>query len=88
MILHEHTFRYQDAEDLICQLDALLTKLLKRPKLTKYHIVRARYPHLSGPAFTMRLRRFKGEYPHEMGPCGRKTLKLFVTPALDMHLRK
>lgn len=86
--MHEHTFRYADKEDFVRQLDAMRAKLTDALEMTPYYIVRARYPHLSETAFTMRLRRFKGEFPREMGKCGRKTLKLFVTPALDAYLRK
>jgi hypothetical protein len=89
--MHVHTFRYRDQDDLIRQLDALLTKLLASPKLTAYATIRARYPHLKPSAFTMRLRRFEkagGFFPRKMGPCGRKTLKMFVPPALDCYLRK
>lgn len=91
MKLLEHTFRYRDQEDLIRQLDALLTKLLERPKLTDYAVVRARYPHLSASAYTMRLRRFLkagGYFPHEMGHRNRKIVALHVTPALDSVLRR
>lgn len=91
MKLHEHRFRYRDTEDLIRQLDALLTKLLERPKLTDYATMRARYPHLNPSAFTMRLRRFEragGFFPRQMGDRSRKIAALFVTPALDAHLRK
>lgn len=87
-LMHSHTLSYLDTEDLISQLDTLLAKLRSRPVLTAYHIVRARYPHLSGPAFTMRLKRFEGEYPKEMSPTGTRTVKLFVTQELDEYLRK
>lgn len=89
--MNSHTLSYRDQDDLICQLDALLTKLLSRPKLTAYAQVRKRYPHLKPSAFSMRLQRFTkagGFIPRKMGPCGRKTLKMFVPPALDMFLRK
>lgn len=86
--MHEHTFRYTDQADFVRQLDAMRIRLTEPPELTPYRIVRERYPHLSTSAFSMRLKRFKGEYPHEMGKCGRKTTKLFVTPALDAHLRQ
>lgn len=89
--MNAHTFTYRNQEDLILQLDALLTKLLKQPALTKYAKIRARYPHLKPTAFTMRLRRFReagGYFPNQLGDRGRKIKALFVTPALDLYLRK
>jgi len=91
MKLLEHTLRYRDTEDLIRQVDALLVKLLERPKLTEYAKVRARYPHLTPSAYTMRLKRHLksgGYFPHEMGHKGRKIVALHVTPALDSVLRR
>lgn len=91
MRLLEHTLHYRDQEDLIRQLDALLTKLLERPKLTEYAVVRARYPHLSPSAYCMRIKRFLrcgGFFPHEMGHRNRKIVALHVTPALDSVLRR
>lgn len=91
MKLLEHTLRYRDTEDLIRQLDSLLTKLLERPKLTAYAVVRKRYPHLTASAYTMRLKRFLkrgGFFPHEMGCRNRKIVALHVTPALDSVLRR
>lgn len=89
--IHQHTFRYRDNEDLIRQLDSLLTRLLERPKLTPYAVIRARYPHLKPSAFTMRLRRFEragGFIPKQMGDRSRKIAALHVTPALDCVLRR
>lgn len=86
-----HTFRYRDEEDLMRQMDSLLARLLERPKLTRYAIIRARYPHLKPSAFTMRLRRFEragGYFPKRLGYRGRRIEAMFVTPALDQHLRR
>lgn len=90
-MIHTHTFRYRDQEDLTRQVDALLAKLLERPALTAYATIKARYPHLTPSAFTMRLRRFErggGYFPRRFHARGRKIEALFVTPALDAHLRK
>lgn len=85
----EHVLKYSSTEDLITQIDQLLTKLLGGASaMEDYDVVRARYPHLSGPAFTMRLKRFTKEYPREMSPTGKRTVKLFVTRELHEHLRK
>lgn len=82
-----HTFYYEDAEDFITQMDTLLTKL-RYTRMTPYQDVRLRYPQLSATAFYNRLNRFRGEYPRQMSPSGKRTEKLFVTSELDAHLRK
>lgn len=85
--MHEHTFRYADAEDFMAQMETLLTTL-RYTRMTPFADVRKRYSNLSDGAFYTRLARFKGEYPREMSPTGTRTVKLFVTPELDAHLRK
>lgn len=82
-----HTFHYEDTEDLITQMDTLLTKL-RYTRMTPFQDVRMRYPQLSATAFYNRLNRFRGEYPRQMSPGGRRTEKLFVTPELHEHLSK
>lgn len=87
---HSHTFNYQDKQDLIRQLDAMLQKLLDN-EMEDYVKVRARYPEHGAPAFTMRLKRFEragGQFPKVMGLKGKRILRLCVTPALDAWLRK
>jgi hypothetical protein len=82
-----HTFYYKDQADLIAQLDAMLTKLLSGASaMEPYAVVRARYPHLTSPAFCNRLKRFKGEFPQEFGGSGRRIVRLFVTRELDAYL--
>jgi hypothetical protein len=85
----EHTFRYTDKADFIRQLDEMLTKLFSGwSQLRPYDEVRAAYPHLSPVAFSMRLNRFKGEFPKKMGPSGKRTISLYVTRELHDHLQK
>lgn len=86
----QHTFHYDDEEDLIRQLDELLRKLLIS-KMEPYEKVRARYPEHTAPGFTMRLKRFEragGQFPKVMGAKGKRILRMVVTPLLDVHLRK
>jgi hypothetical protein len=82
-----HTFHYEDADDFMAQMDALLTKL-RYTRMTPFADVRAQYPHLSDGSFYTRLNRFRGDYPREMSPTGKRTVKLFVTPELHAHLSK
>jgi hypothetical protein len=84
-----HTFHYADQSDLIAQLDAMLTKLLSGSSaMEPYAHVRARYPHLTPAAFCNRLKRFQGEFPHDLGESGQRIVRLFVTRELDACLRK
>lgn len=82
-----HTFHYETPEDLMEQMGALLEKM-RNTRMTPFAEVRARYPHLKDGAFYCRLNRFRGDYPREMSPSGKRTEKLFVTPELHAHLSK
>lgn len=87
--IYKHTFHYADQSDFVRQLDAMLTKLLSGTRtMEPYAAVRARYWHLSPTAFCTRLKRFKGEFPHEYGESGQRIIRLFVTRELDACLRK
>ncbi len=85
----QHTFTYNSTADFITQLDGMLTKLIGGASMMQpYDDVRARYSHLTPSAFTMRLKRYKGNYPREMSPTGKRTVRLFVTRELDEYLRQ
>lgn len=84
---HSHTFNYDTPEEFMAQMEELLGKM-RNTRMTPIAEVRGRYSKLTNCAFYNRLARFKSEYPREMSPTGTRTVKLFVTPELDAHLRK
>lgn len=86
MSAHSHTFHYDDAADFVAQLEAMRDKLYTVVRQEAYVKVRARYPHLSPQAFTMRLKRFQGEFPKTAN--GHGITHLFVTKGLDEHLSR
>lgn len=89
MSLHQHTLYYDDHAQLIAELERLLEKLLNEVEQAEYGVVRARYPHLKGPAFAMRLKRFEATgqtFPYTKSDGGGCYRKIFVTTALDRWL--
>ncbi|HWM26560.1 MAG TPA: hypothetical protein VNP98_17215 [Chthoniobacterales bacterium] len=85
MSAHFHTFHYEDAADLIHQLEETKRKLLSSAKQEPLLEVRARYG-LKPSQFSMRIRRFKG--PLACTRYGQKIVSLFVTRELHAHLSK
>lgn len=83
---HSHTFRYKDAADFVTQLEQMRDKLYASVKQEPYLEVRARYPHLSPSAFTNRLTRFPGAFPHRGNRHG--ITHLFVTTQLHKYLSR
>lgn len=82
--MHQHTFTYKDQTDFVQQIDDLIARL---QEMEPYEKVRARYPHIkTAGAFSMRLKRFKGTFPKQMGPEGKRIIKLSVTRELHAHL--
>lgn len=85
----QHTLQYDDHASLIAEVERLLAKLLEAAEQADYLEVRARYPHLSPPAFTMRIKRFEATgqtFPHTKTSGGRHYRTIFVTRALDRWL--
>lgn len=87
---YQHTLYYDDHASLIAEVERLLAKLLEAAEQEEYDVVRARYPHLSPAAFTMRLRRFEATgqtFPSNLSGMGCYRRTMFVTRALDSALR-
>lgn len=82
--VNRHTFIYANQDDLVAQMDDLVVRM---KGMEAYDTVRARYPHIkTASAFCMRLKRFTGLYPKQMGPGGRRIVKLGVTRELHAYL--
>lgn len=79
------SFHYEDDADLFRQLIGVIGKL--KGEMEPYAQVKARYPHLSPAAFTMRLKRFERDFPKEYCPAGVRIARLTVTPQLHDCLK-